>query len=205
MQEISIFDSKFSINATQSYDLSVQFGLSGYAYAIFDTAALKYVALKYQPISWTTANAYQKTLEEFLKKDAFIGKKYNRIFFTFEGRKATLVPNKFFDENDLKSYIEFNFSNTETAEVHSQAIQVTESKLIFAVPSEITNSIAQVISTPLEFNHFAKCFITSNLKLPYAYAVSISLHDNYFYLTVAQAGKLLIFNSYTFRDDNDLV
>lgn len=207
MQGTTFFDEKFNINATAVYDISVQLGLNGYAYCIFDTANNKHVALKHQPFENTIdSSQLHNTLQEYFKKDAFLNRKYNALYVAFQSRKQTLVPQTFFDPKYLKSYLDFNFAVDEYEEVHFDKLPQIQAYNTYSIPSAVTNTLTSRFTNKISYSHHTSPFLWKAFKdAENGSNVSVLVHRNFFDMSLITDGKLIFSNSFPFRDDHDFV
>jgi len=207
MKDFAFFNDTFSISKTSTYHLSILLKPSGIAYTIVDTVRKKCVGIKnntFQDLKGTSD--YLDRISDFLNKDSFLAKSYQRIDFVFSSRKSTLVPLELFDKKLLKSYFTFVHPLDEFEELHFNKLTKTEAVNVFSIPSDITTLMVNHFPE-LKFHHQATSFIDNSIikSESSGHIIGIMVYKMYFDISVCNGGKLFLYNNLNYQNESDFV
>ena len=107
MPFLELFDETLDINSTENYELSVQVSPDDFSFCILDTLRNKFVLLRsYEPDDNTSFDPYR--LNEIIKKDDFLTRRFRKTIIITPTSKSTLVPAPLFDDSRKEDYLAFN-------------------------------------------------------------------------------------------------
>ena len=200
--------SKHTSVKAQDKSLSVQFSLDGFSFCIQDNETQK-------PISFTKY-VFDETLspELLLEKvtvifssDKDLQQEFVSIKAIHQNNLATLVPNKYFDESKLKTYLDYNIKTLVTDFIAYDNLEKTTAKNVYVPYININNYLFQNFGE-FEYKHHATELI-DNLIL-----YSEEKNHNHFYVHVCQNNfdivtikdqKLQLYNNFAFNTKEDFI
>jgi hypothetical protein len=208
MHELSLIDNSFRKEYTNTCHLSVQADLHGFSFCVFDHQQRKHVAFrKYFLQTNRSTDNFVKQLEELLKNDELLRLPYSASLFLFLSQKSTLVPDVYFDQHTLKSYLEFNHELDVLDEIHYNYLPSVDAYNVFALHTYIASVISSHFKN-VRFFHQAMPYIEkvseySDIRQKQIMAVNI---NHYFIdLAVSSDGKLKLYNTFQYKEQTDLL
>jgi len=212
MNNFALFDKNFNIAYSGKYHLSIQLSCYDYSYCILDTATNTYVVLKSTNFDVMLNNfiLIDKT-REYFQQDDFLNRTYKSVAFVYIDKKATLVPDKYFDTKKLRSYMELTHSIDYVDDLCFNKLHKLQANIIFTIPANFRQFIESRFSG-VRFFHQATPLIENSLNpvswIGYkinALNVDILVHRNFFDIVVSDSVRLICFNTYSYKSENDFV
>ncbi len=207
MHQFAFKDETFDINQSSTYILTIQAGEEGVVYCIFDTVRNKYIVLTNYPIEKDLSNeVYFEKIEEILQNDERFHNKYKLVNFIIINRKTTLLPSAFFQQDQLKTIMDFNTQIDDLDEIHYNYIESVDSYNIFTVPNRLANEIVEKFSG-VNFYHQATPFIENIIQMisPNKQTkVFVNICRSMFDIAVVRDGTFILYNNFKYSNENDL-
>ena len=206
MHDIRFLDEALDINKTITYHLSVQAGLDGFSYVIFDPSRNKFIALKHYGFTEEIAeHKYPERLHDVLIKDEFLNKEFTSIHCIWNNSRTTLLPAVLFEREKLKQYFEFNQVLNDLDELHANHLKNLDAYLIFPIHHEIANVFIKQYPT-LKFFNQATPFIeyALNQTINRQDSVYLSIQKNFFDILIIRNNSLILHNTFNFRFEQDM-
>ena len=98
MPFLELYDETLDINSTENYELSVQVSSDDISFCILDTLRNKFVMLRsYEPEDNSRFDPYR--LNEIIRKDDFLTRKFRKTNIITPTPRATLVPGPLFEDS----------------------------------------------------------------------------------------------------------
>jgi hypothetical protein len=208
MHELSLIDNTFRKDRTNAFHLSVQADLHGFSFCIFDHQQKKHVVFrKYFLQTHRLIENFIRQLEELLKTDDLLLLPYASSVFLFLSQKSTLIPDNYFDQRVLKSYLEFNHEMDVLDEIHYNYIPSVDAYNVFALHTYIASAINGHFKG-VRFFHQAMPFIEkvseySDYRQKQIMAVNVNHH--FFDVAVSSSGRLKLYNTFQYKGPTDLL
>ena len=208
MNELSLIDNSFRKEHTNACHLSVQADMHGVSFCIFDHQQKKHVAFrKYFLQTQRLMDNFVRQLEELLKTDDLLMLPYSSSVFLFLSQKSTLIPDNYFDQRMLKSYLEFNHELDALDEIHYNYLPSVDAYNVFALHTYIASAISHHFMG-VRFYHQAMPFIEritdySDNRQKQIMAVNINHH--FFDVAVSSSSRLKLYNTFQYKEPTDLV
>jgi len=208
MNELSLIDTSFRKERTNACHLSVQADLHGFSFCIFDHQQKKHVVFrKYFLQTQRLMDNFVRQLEDLLKTDDLLMLPYSSSVFLFLSQKSTLIPDNYFDQHMLKSYLEFNHELDVLDEIHYNYLPSVDAYNVFALHTYIASAIGHHFKG-VRFFHQAMPFIEkvsdySDNRQKQIMAVNINHH--FFDVAVCSSGRLKLYNTFQYKEPTDLV
>jgi len=208
MNELSLIDNTFRKEHTHACHLSIQADLHGFSFCIFDHQQKKHVVFrKYFLETHRLMENFVKQMEDVLKTDDLLMLPYASSVFLFLSQKSTLIPDNYFNQNVLKSYLEFNHELDGLDEIHYNYLPSVDAYNVFALHSYIASAICNHFKG-VRFYHQAMPFIEkiseySDNRQKQIMAVNINHH--FFDAAVSSSGRLKLYNTFQYKEPTDLL
>jgi hypothetical protein len=122
-------------------------------------------------------------------------------------QQSTLVPASFFTPENLADYLEFNTGGAFEGELFSNHIRPLDTFSVFALPRALV-SLVTLHFKKVEFSSQTTPFlwnIARNAKSLDHYTLYVGLNADFFDIAVTGNGKLLLYNTFQFVNETDLL
>lgn len=206
MADISITESagkKYVIHQ----ETSIQVSLSGFSFLVKNNQMQPVIFRHYKITGSMLEDEVIRKTAYWIENDELIKKECPIARFIYLSQKSILVPEEFFDVNQLKKMYEFNLTLGEFEELHPNYIPELKLYNVFAVPSYLASVVSQKFKE-VEYIHQATLLIKKALKLAQKGNENLALLNinyNFFDLVILQDQKLLLYNSYQYVNQTDFV
>jgi hypothetical protein len=203
---LELFDETLDINSTENYYLTIQASPDGFAFAILDSIRNKYILLR----SWEpdeNKNLTADEVEDLIKKDDFLLRKYRKTSIIMPSPKFTLVPAPLFDPGKKEEYFSFNLIKEENEVVLSNKVADPDAFTVFAVNSRFHELCAQYFPGAIQWHH-TKCLLAQMAHHSKSHSPRyIHLHAGreYFNVFIFENGVLKFSNTFRFRNISDIL
>lgn len=203
---LNFVDKSFDVKRLIHYRLSIQIGLNGFSFCVFDTALLKHVVLRNYQFQRNVSNyddlAYEVSL--ILAKDDCLSLKYAYVFCIYLSAKHTLIPANLFNRESLRGYLEFVAPFDDLDEIHYYHYSALGMYSIFTVPSQVASKLISTYSR-VQFANQATSLIGACLSTDIPKSLFINLHDGIADMVLKVDNKLCLHNLFEIFHLNDVV
>ncbi|WP_299162384.1 DUF3822 family protein [uncultured Tenacibaculum sp.] len=193
----------------QHKNLSIQFSLDGFSFCIFNSET-KEPILFTQYIFDTPLTSPEVLLNEIINIFA-IDKDLQQDFISIsaihQNNLSTLVPNKYFDRNNLDSYLKYTVKTLSTDLITYDSLEKMDAHTVYIPYVNINNYLFQNFGE-FEFKHHSTVLIDKllsysekNPKQLFFVHVSINQID----IIVFEQGTLKLHNSFSFQTKEDFI
>lgn len=206
MPFLELFDETLDINSTDNYELSLQMSQDDLSFCILDSIRNKYVLIRsFEPEENKYFNAGE--IEDFIKKDDFLGRTFRKTRLVTPGPKSTLVPSPLYDPARSDDYFTLNYTKNDNEEILSNKIDDPDSYLLFT--SQISNNevIRALFPGVQQYHHLIPLLrhISGEMKKSGGHYIHVHVEREYFNLLIFDHNSLLLCNSYMYRDTSDIL
>ena len=103
-------NNKFSLKKTKDIELSIQFSLDGFSFCVLDSNTKKDIYFTQYQFEETLNSPEDllRKIETIFKEDQNLQIEYAAVSVIHQSNLSTIVPSKYFDENSLATYLNFN-------------------------------------------------------------------------------------------------
>ncbi len=173
-----------------------------------DTVRKKYIALKNFLLEESHPSTIEEQIKRLLQTDNYLNRKYKSSALIYTTSNAALIPNPIYDPDRLEEL--YNFSNrlVDKHEIYSNEIPCIDARIIYAIPQIILDLIGD---NPNNFRVFHQScpiiensYLEAKSKTDEAY-ISAQVFPDFFDLTVFKNGQLELYNTFTYKTDQDLI
>jgi hypothetical protein len=209
MTEFAYLDESLDINQTQSYHLSIQLGLNGLSFCILDTVTRKYIALRHYPFTDDEdQRKYASLLQPVIEKDELLQKPFKSSAVIIESFKSVFIPSSLFKKEEKETYFSFNHHTEDGDHIFSDKLSGPDAWCLYAIQEEISDFFSHSFADIRQFHH-TRPFIEGIFKHPGVKekeaAIYLLIHDTFFDVAVVHNHKLILFNTFKYRQVNDMV
>ncbi len=207
-KNVTKINSSIILENTKDIKLSIQFHLDGFSFCITDnsTGDIVYFFKKlFEEKQMTPEILMQKVNAQF-KEDTYLQKDFSSILVIHENNLSTLVPNKYFSEDKLVEYLNFNIKTLATDYIAFDEIQEMNAKNVYVPYVHINNYLFQNFGT-FEYKHHTTVLIEKLLSLGHyeEKKVYVNVASKNFDVIVIQNKQLKFSNSFHFETKEDFI
>jgi len=207
-KNVTKINSTIILENTKDIKLSIQFHLDGFSFCITDnsTGDIVYFFKKlFEEKQMTPEILMQKVNAQF-KEDTYLQKDFSSILVIHENNLSTLVPNKYFSEDKLVEYLNFNIKTLATDYIAFDEIQEMNAKNVYVPYVHINNYLFQNFGT-FEYKHHTTVLIEKLLSLGHyeEKKVYVNVASKNFDVIVIQNKQLKFSNSFHFETKEDFI
>jgi len=201
-------NSTINLENIKNTKLSIQFKLDGFSFCINDSSTnetIYFYEKQFEEKQKTPENLLQK-IKEIFKADPHLQKDFSSILVIHENNLSTLVPNKYFSEDKLLEYLNFNIKTLATDYIAFDEIQGINAKNVYVPYIHINNYLFQNFGA-FEYKHHHTIFIEKLLSLSGSEEkkVYINVSTKNFDIVVLQSRELKFSNSFHFETKEDFI
>ena len=205
---LSLVDDLFDGRQAKGYRLALQLGTSGLIAAVWDDVYNKMLAFErfsFQKVY--NANLLAGLGSAAIGQSAILSYPYKKVSLAIVNSKSTLVPNALFDSDKKEALLKFNHPLEEGESTAIDNLSNLGAKNIYALPKAIEQQFRELYPT-LSLMHCSSPLIERVLlinKNTNTTHVVINVQSDKFEIILVNAGKLLFFNTFTFRAPADFI
>ncbi len=207
MQEFAFVDETLDLNLTLSYKLSIQVSLNGLSFCILDPVRNKFVALSHKKFEKDILlDDLQIAVEDYIDSNELLNKEYKSTQIIWESFKCTLIPEKYFDDKNLKKLFELNHKLDDLDEIHYKKLKYSDSYTVFIVPNQIAGVLSRKYKSARFYNQQIP-FVDTVLFKHHSETkkVFININNDFIDIAISQKGKLQFYNAFNYKSDNDIL
>ena len=187
--------------------LSIQIGLNGLSFSIFDNSTERVLSLKsFTKDRVLTPLELLDYLKFIIDTEHLKTKSFDSVTIIYKNELSTLVPKELFDEEYIADYLKFNNKILPTDyisfdELNDQIINV------FVPLVNINNYIYDTFGT-FTYKHFSTVYIDyviGNLVNNKETKMFVNADENLFEILVVKDKKLIFFNTFNYSTEEDFI
>jgi len=200
-------DAGFGLNPPSSYQMILSLGKTSLESAVFDPSKKKFIAfLQHQIRNTSGKQEYFDRLKHIIIGEELLNLSYKSTSVIWQTQCATLVPMPLYDEQERKTYLQFNQMTDPDDVIYADKMQNADAYNIFAVPSQLMPVVEFL--HPQIHNH-ASVFIES-LLLTKRHSIEpmqvfVNVHSGFFDMVVIHDRKLRFSNSFAYATAEDFI
>ncbi|MBN2237877.1 MAG: DUF3822 family protein [Bacteroidales bacterium] len=194
--------------------LSIQFALNGFSFALQDGLSgriLKIESIEV-PLMLGDEAAFQNEkvqlrFENFLAQNPFDSYVFDRVSVVITNSFFTLIPQSLYQEEVAPSYLSIGHELPEDFTVKANYSREIDAYVVYGIYAPLFFLLSDTFSN-LEIRHELTVFlnkIASIQKKENKTAVYVEAHADSFLVSVFQAEKLLLANTFSFKEKEDFV
>ena len=188
--------------------LSIQFSLDGFSFSVYNIISKKEVYFReyeFENSQVTPENLLLK-IKDIFNTDTQLQNDFSSVLVIHQNNLSVLVPNRYFNEKELASYLNFNVKKLTIDYVAFDYLKVLESKNVYIPYININNYLFQNFGE-FEYKHHSTVLIekllntTNSIEKTMFVNVSKSSLD----IVVIENNKLILFNTFSYNTREDFI
>lgn len=209
MRNIAIIDESFDSSVTSTYHLSIQYCDLYCSFAILDTSRMKYIAFKnFQFPEPVPPVGQADQIRSLLHGESYLNRRFKSVYFMYQTPNSVLVPTPLFKKEDPEVYLQWSSEINSLDKVIFRKIPAIDSYTVFSIPSDFLDQVGFTLGH-VQFFHQSCSQIdqafTESGNLTVQSRVFACINPGFVDLLVIRSEQVLLYNSFTIKDTNDLV
>ncbi|MEP2170624.1 DUF3822 family protein [Polaribacter sp.] len=199
-------NSNITLSNTKDTKLSIQFNLDGFSFCITNTAETLYFADYIFEEKQITPEKLLSKIEHIFKTDSILQKDFSSVLVVHQNNLFTLVPNRFFNQNKLTEYLNFNIKTLATDYITFDDLPSIAAKNIFVPYVNINNYLFQNFGE-FEYKHHLTILIEKLIFIHNSKEknVFVNVSNDNIDIVVLQNKQLIFSNSFYFETKEDFI
>ena len=148
----------------------------------------------------------REELEHHLSTHSFLTQEFDEYFLSFSSNKSTLVPNNIFAESSAPSIHKLCFGSVnDSSDIDYNRVAEVGVVNVFEIPNWIKRFF--ILKYPrINIQHEGSFIVREMLnKNSFKLKATISLHTNFFQLSIVKQSKLEFYSYFDFQNDEDIL
>jgi len=188
--------------------LSIQFSLDGFSFSVYNIISKKEVYFReyeFENSQVTPENLLLK-IKDIFNTDTQLQNDFSSVLVIHQNNLSVLVPNRYFNEKELASYLNFNVKKLTIDYVAFDHLKVLESKNIYIPYVNINNYLFQNFGE-FEYKHHSTVFIEKLLNITdnIEKTMYVNVSKNSLDIVVIENNQLILFNTFSYNTKEDFI
>lgn len=188
--------------------LSIQFSLDGFSFCVSDSNSKEILYFSEYLFDETlhSLDDLLENIKQIFNEDAILHYEFKSVFVVHQNSLNTLVPNDYFDENSLDSYLNFNIKTLQTDFITFDSIDEIEAKNVYIPFVNINNYLFQNFGE-FEFKHHSSILIEKLIQKNHfeEKVMFVNVAKNTIDILVLEQQKLLLNNCFSYKTKEDFI
>ena len=189
--------------------LSIQFSLDGFSFCTQDLNSGDVILFtKYQfDRTLATPELLLEKVISIFSEDKNLQTDFKEINVIHQNHLSTLVPSLYFDQKELKSYLDFNIKTLANDYITFDSLNQIDAKNVYIPFVNINNYLFQNFGS-FEFKHHSSILIDKLLnysKNNTKRQFFVNVYKHTFDIVITEGAQLILHNSYTYQNKEDFI
>ena len=203
-----------SCKTPENYDkkenyLSIQISLDGFSFCEYQPIDKKYVHFESFQIELEqkTPENLLKSLEEIFSNNTFLQQKYKQVSVLYVNDLVTLVPNAYFDENHLNTYLKNSVKVLQNDFISFDLLKYSDTNVVY-IPYANINNFLYTQFGEFDFTHNATALIDGLLLANNNTSQNwfcVNVHPSSIEIVYLKEEKLIFYNTFHFQTEIDFI
>lgn len=207
MLEVSNNNSAF-LQKTKDITLSIQLSLDGFSFCISNSNSNEIISFKEYPFK-DTLNSPEELLEnikQIFKEDTDLQLEFTKVSVIHKNSLSTIVPDVYFDENSLASYLKYNIKTLKNDFITFDDLEEIAAKNVYIPFVNINNYLFKNFGE-FDYQHHSSMLIQKLLTINSTdeKVMYVNVSKNNFDIIILEAKKLILSNSFSFDSKEDFI
>ena len=205
---ISIFDKSFSAANTSDYQVYLSIDFNAITYTILNTQNNTFIGLeKYLLNDIYNDYSLVDPLTQIVNQTILFKQPLKSFNIAYVNHRATLIPNVLFNNNELKTYHQFNFSEQEEDLFYADNLINIPAHNVYSIPDYIINLFNKI--EKVNYHHFSSSLIEASVlyakKTTNDLIIDIHILPSSFQMMVVKNQSLELYNSFPYQTSEDFI
>jgi hypothetical protein len=189
--------------------LSIQFSLDGFSFCIKDIPTKQVLLLSEYTFDKTLENPHllQEKIQHIFETDKELQIDFDKVIAIHQNQLATQIPNDFFDEDNLKQYLDYNIKTFSSDYITYDKLENLQAKNVYIPYVNVNNFLFQNFGE-FEFKHHSTILLENLVQK------QINSTDNTMYINVSNKSidiivfkkeQLTLYNSFQYNTKEDFL
>ena len=188
--------------------LSIQFNLDGFSFSVYNIISKKeeyFREYEFENSQVTPENLLLK-IKDIFNTDSQLQNDFLSVLVIHQNNLSVLVPNRYFNEKELSSYLNFNVKKLTIDYVAFDHLKVLESKNIYIPYININNYLFQNFGE-FEYKHHSTVLIEKLLKSTNSIekTMFVNVSKTSLDIVVIENTQLILFNTFSYNTKEDFI
>ena len=190
----------------KNLQLSIQFSLDGFSFCIHTSKQTLLFSNYPFDKKKQTPEKLLKEITFIFETDTNLQQDFEKVLVIHQNNLATVVPNEYFNENNLKDYLNFTIKTLATDFISYDSIDLIEAKNVYVPYININNYLFQNFGE-FEYKHHASELIEKLIEVNTIETkqVYINVAKTSFDIVVLEQKQLILYNSFTYNTKEDFI
>ncbi len=194
---------------SENKNLSIQFSLDGFSFCIKDAISGEIGVLSEYVFTnkLATPNLLLEKIKSIFETDQELQTKFNSVKAIHLNQLATQVPNEYFEDTHLKSYLSYNIKTLASDYITYDNLPNVNAKNVFIPYVNINNFLFQNFGE-FEFQHHSTILInklTEKYKNDASDLILVNVVYDHIDLIILKKGTFYMYNSFHFTTKEDFL
>ncbi|MDB4297348.1 DUF3822 family protein [Flavobacteriaceae bacterium] len=187
--------------------LSIQINLDGFSFCVYQQASAQYLHFGHKkfPNKASTPSNLLEAVKAVFETETVLQQTYDEVVLIHQNEMSTLVPQEYFDEDNLEAYLKNTVKTFENDFISFDELDTIKANTVYIPYVNVNNFIFDQFGT-FTYLHANTVFIQNILQhFPSSEApkMYINVYANNYQLVVVKEGKLLLSNHFSFTTKED--
>jgi hypothetical protein len=208
MPEVNLIDRSYNRDHSGHQTLCLQTDRSGLSFTVYDEKNRDFVVFRrYKFENVVITGDHIRQIIAVLDRDELLNLPFHSVRFLAYSQQSTLVPADYFDSERLEDYVQFNLGSETEGEYFTNHIHPADVYNVFVLPRALV-SLVTLHFKKIDISSQATPFIwnaTRNGVDMQQAGIHIGLNADFFDLAALGEGKLLLYNTFQYVSETDLL
>lgn len=204
---IDIYEESFVKNALPSYNLSALIGADRFSFLGYDQEQYQVQFLKSYAFHSKEKEKTKSLIHQVYNQDTLLKSNFNKAALAINNSKSTLVPNRFFDESQIETYLGKLVDLSQNDVLLINDLPHLDAKNIFALDKGL-KTIIEGYFPNAQILHASTLLISGAKELSKhrsGHQVYLNVYDSSLQIVLMEDQELLFCNSYEFKTADDFI
>ncbi len=195
--------------SSKNKSLSIQFSLDGFSFCVKDIPSNEIILLtKYSfDNSIESPNLLLEKIQSIFETDKELQVEFDKIIAIHQNQLTTQIPSEFFDEDNLKTYLDFNIKTFESDYITFDNLPSLEAKNVYIPYVNINNFLFQNFGE-FEFKHHSTILIEKIFEVhkgSFSNTLYAHVNETTLDVIVFKNGNFTLYNSFQYNSKEDFL
>ncbi|PWG04994.1 DUF3822 family protein [Polaribacter aquimarinus] len=200
--------SNTSFKKTINNKLSIQFNLDGFSFCISNSTTNKDIFFSEYLFKETITTPEQllSKIKDIFKTDKNLQYDFSSVLVIHQNALSCLVPNEYFNENKLESYLSYNIKSLTTDYITFDNLEILKCKNVYIPYVNINNYIFQNFGE-FEYKHHSTVLIEKliSIKNGQEKKMYLNVSKTSLDIFIFEKNRLLFYNSFNYSSKEDFI
>ncbi|CAL2061428.1 DUF3822 family protein [Tenacibaculum sp. 190524A05c] len=189
--------------------LSIQFSLDGFSFCVKDIPSSQILLLTTYTFdsSMDTPHELSEKIQSIFEAEKELQIEFDQIIAIHQNQLATQIPDAYFDENHLKTYLDFNIKTFSSDYITFDNLPSLEAKNVYIPYVNVNNFLFQNFGE-FEFKHHSTVLLEqliTNHDASIEDTMYVNVSHKYLDIVVFKNDQLRLYNSFQYNSKEDFL